>query len=117
MLPISRAPTTIAEPIKRDLYRISCPSVSPGPETCNSKIQPYLCTGFQCVLEIHEVGERHPVGSAETGPCGYDTNMQAPNDKVKEFPVTPGVYLMKDAQGRVLYVGKAKHLRNRAGHY
>src|SRR5262249_46638842 len=27
------------------------------------------------------------------------------------------VYLMKDAQGRVLYVGKAKNLRNRAGHY
>jgi excinuclease ABC subunit C len=43
--------------------------------------------------------------------------MQAPSDKVKEFPVTPGVYLMKDAQGRVLYVGKAKNLRNRAGHY
>src|SRR5207245_10593866 len=30
---------------------------------------------------------------------------------------SPGVYLMKDAQGRVLYVGKAKNLRNRAGHY
>lgn len=40
-----------------------------------------------------------------------------PREKVKQFPVTPGVYLMKDAQGRVLYVGKAKHLRNRAAHY
>lgn len=40
-----------------------------------------------------------------------------PADKVKEFPTTPGVYLMKDAQGVVLYVGKAKNLRNRAGHY
>src|SRR5262249_34835476 len=29
----------------------------------------------------------------------------------------PGVYLMKDGQGRVLYVGKAKNLRNRASHY
>src|SRR5262249_10827205 len=38
-------------------------------------------------------------------------------EKVKRFPITPGVYLMKDAQGRVLYVGKAKNLRNRAGHY
>src|SRR5262249_16983550 len=28
-----------------------------------------------------------------------------------------GVYLMKDGQGRVIYVGKAKHLRNRAGSY
>jgi excinuclease ABC subunit C len=41
----------------------------------------------------------------------------APADKAKEFPQGPGVYLMKDEQGRVLYVGKAKNLRNRAGHY
>jgi excinuclease ABC subunit C len=40
-----------------------------------------------------------------------------PAEKVKQFPAEPGVYLMKDAQGRVLYVGKAKNLRNRAGHY
>jgi excinuclease ABC subunit C len=40
-----------------------------------------------------------------------------PSEKVKEFPPTPGVYLMKDAEGRVIYVGKAKHLRNRASHY
>src|SRR5437899_10675553 len=40
-----------------------------------------------------------------------------PREKVKQFPTTSGVYLMKDAQGRVLYVGKAKNLRNRAGHY
>jgi excinuclease ABC subunit C len=40
-----------------------------------------------------------------------------PAEKVKQFPAAPGVYLMKDGQGRVLYVGKAKNLRNRAGHY
>src|SRR2546421_13091400 len=43
--------------------------------------------------------------------------MEPPSEKVKQFPPSPGVYLMKDAQGRVLYVGKAKNLRNRAGHY
>ena len=37
--------------------------------------------------------------------------------KVREFPQTPGVYLMKDAAGRVIYVGKAKNLRARAGSY
>ena len=31
--------------------------------------------------------------------------------KVREFPQTPGVYLMKDSAGRVIYVGKAKNLR------
>src|SRR5438309_1606405 len=38
-------------------------------------------------------------------------------EKARLFPPGPGVYLMKDAQGRVLYVGKAKNLRNRACHY
>ena len=42
---------------------------------------------------------------------------QPPGEKVKSFPQAPGVYLMKDDQGRVIYVGKAKSLRNRAAHY
>src|SRR5262245_52308981 len=37
--------------------------------------------------------------------------------KVREFPRTPGIYLMKDDAGRVIYVGKAKNLRSRAGSY
>ena len=37
--------------------------------------------------------------------------------KVREFPQTPGVYLIKDTAGRVIYVGKAKNLRSRAGSY
>src|SRR5689334_21232812 len=37
--------------------------------------------------------------------------------KAHQFPTTPGVYLMKDGQGRVIYVGKAKNLRARAGSY
>jgi len=38
-------------------------------------------------------------------------------EKVREFPQAPGVYLMKDASGVVIYVGKAKNLRSRAGSY
>ena len=37
--------------------------------------------------------------------------------KVKDFPQEPGVYLMKDSEGRVIYVGKAKNLRSRASSY
>lgn len=37
--------------------------------------------------------------------------------KVKTFPQVPGVYLMKDTAARVIYVGKAKNLRSRAGSY
>jgi excinuclease ABC subunit C len=40
-----------------------------------------------------------------------------PIEKVRSFPTTPGVYLMKDALGRVIYVGKAINLRSRAGSY
>ena len=38
-------------------------------------------------------------------------------EKVRSFPQTPGVYLMKDLAGRVIYIGKAKNLRSRAGSY
>ncbi|MEX0724955.1 MAG: excinuclease ABC subunit UvrC [Planctomycetaceae bacterium] len=38
-------------------------------------------------------------------------------EKVRKFPTTSGVYLMKDKLGRVIYVGKAVNLRNRAGSY
>ncbi len=34
-----------------------------------------------------------------------------------DFPTDPGVYLMKSAQGKVLYVGKAKNLRARLSSY
>lgn len=42
---------------------------------------------------------------------------EPPHEKVRSFPTSPGVYLMKDAIGRVIYVGKAVNLRNRAGSY
>ena len=38
-------------------------------------------------------------------------------EKVRDFPQSPGVYLMKDAAGLVIYIGKAKNLRARAGSY
>ena len=34
-----------------------------------------------------------------------------------EYPDTPGVYLMKNARGRIIYVGKAKRLRRRLSSY
>ncbi|MBX3420099.1 MAG: excinuclease ABC subunit UvrC [Pirellulaceae bacterium] len=38
-------------------------------------------------------------------------------EKVRSFPTSPGVYLMKNHSGTVIYVGKAKNLRSRAGSY
>jgi excinuclease ABC subunit C len=45
------------------------------------------------------------------------SSTSCPSEKVKQFPTTAGLYLMKDAQGRVIYIGKAKNLRSRAGSY
>jgi excinuclease ABC subunit C len=38
-------------------------------------------------------------------------------DKLKHLPARPGVYLMKDAAGEIIYVGKAKSLRPRVRSY
>lgn len=38
-------------------------------------------------------------------------------EKLKNLPEVPGVYLMKDAQGKVIYVGKALNLKNRIRSY
>jgi excinuclease ABC subunit C len=38
-------------------------------------------------------------------------------EQIQRLPTSPGVYLMKDQGGTVLYVGKAKNLRNRVRTY
>lgn len=42
---------------------------------------------------------------------GFDTQ------RLKRLPEKPGVYLMKDAQGKPLYIGKANNLRQRVRQY
>ena len=38
-------------------------------------------------------------------------------EKLKEIPPSPGVYLHKDSGGKVIYIGKAKNLRSRVRSY
>ena len=38
-------------------------------------------------------------------------------DKVKKLPFQPGIYIMKDKKGQIIYIGKAKALKNRVSSY
>lgn len=38
-------------------------------------------------------------------------------EKINRLPASPGVYFMKDRKGNVIYIGKAKSLRNRVKSY
>ena len=38
-------------------------------------------------------------------------------DKANSLPQTPGVYIMKDSDGKIIYVGKSKKLKNRVTTY
>lgn len=38
-------------------------------------------------------------------------------ERLRQLPTSPGVYLMRDAEGNILYVGKAANLRHRVGSY
>lgn len=63
--------------------------------------------------------DAQPVASLGSGSGSGDVGIgnKRAAEIVKTFPQTPGVYLMKDVAGRVIYVGKAKNLRSRASSY
>jgi excinuclease ABC subunit C len=46
-----------------------------------------------------------------------NNRLQAIRETIRTFPAAPGLYFMKDADDKVLYIGKAKNLRSRAGSY
>jgi len=48
--------------------------------------------------------------------AGFE-HLQTLRKRLADIPSQPGVYLYKDEAGRVIYVGKAKHLRKRVASY
>ncbi|CAN5327690.1 excinuclease ABC subunit UvrC [soil metagenome] len=46
-----------------------------------------------------------------------DDRLKRLSEKARALPKSPGVYLMKDAKGRVIYVGKSSSLRERVCSY
>ena len=61
--------------------------------------------------------EKVTSGTGGSAPLGAYSQLEIVKDRVKEFPITPGVYLMKNAAEKIIYVGKAKNLRNRVRSY
>src|SRR5579863_8437168 len=46
-----------------------------------------------------------------------DERLSKLSEKAKSLPKSPGVYLMKDDKGRVIYIGKSASLRDRVCSY
>jgi excinuclease ABC subunit C len=59
-----------------------------------------------------------PSDADDRGPTARtDPDWRKVRRKARELPRTAGVYLLKDAAGVVIYIGKAKNLRARVGSY
>lgn len=43
--------------------------------------------------------------------------MKILREKAMKLPLTPGVYIMKNSKGKIIYIGKAKKLKNRVSQY
>ena len=48
---------------------------------------------------------------------GFPVTFEELKDKALSLPYAPGVYIMRDKTDKVIYVGKAKKLKNRVSQY
>ena len=46
-----------------------------------------------------------------------NTPLAVLREKAMKLPLTPGVYIMKNKSGKIIYIGKAKKLKNRVSQY
>ncbi len=77
--------------------------------------------GIETLAQLREIMQRSGA-SRRTVPAA--SVMERPTGSIylnpawrREFPARPGVYLMKDKDGEVIYVGKAKSLKERLASY
>ena len=46
-----------------------------------------------------------------------DQRLKRLKDKANKLPLSPGVYIMRDSHKEIIYIGKAKALKNRVTQY
>jgi len=46
-----------------------------------------------------------------------DQRIERLKNKASRLPLEPGVYIMRDKEGNIIYIGKAIHLKNRVSQY
>lgn len=49
--------------------------------------------------------------------CDMDERLRRLKDKANKLPLSPGVYIMKNSSCDIIYIGKAKALKNRVSQY
>ena len=47
----------------------------------------------------------------------HEEERKALLERANSLPLSPGVYIMKDKAGQVIYVGKSRKLKNRVSQY
>ncbi len=68
-------------------------------------------------LGCEEVGDLVKLQFRKPEPVKRTSIQRTLQEKVREFPQRPGVYVMRDTRKGVIYIGKAKDLRERVGSY
>ncbi len=63
------------------------------------------------------MADENQKNASECGDLGEDGTAPDLREQISRVPLLPGVYLWKNADGEVIYVGKAKQLRNRMSQY